>query len=209
MNNRKHVKGNAGPRRHELPTFTKLDYNVPIEVMEQARVIANSDAVSDLGTANYKISEDCPVNDMVPTDYKLILLQTQESESDHDEINYTEWKDGCDEIRKYLENMFGTVYQTRITVTPPGGEITWHIDLNTSIICRVQIGVDMANSEFQFKRRGDVTSLWIANGETWFLNTGWGHRVLNRSTTDSRIVIITEVLYEDLKPFLSDGSSLD
>jgi hypothetical protein len=200
MNNRKHVKGNAGPRRHELPTFEKLDYNVAIEVMEEARGIAFSDAPSDLGTANYKISMDCPVTDMVPTDYKLILLQTQEPESDQEgEINYTVWKDGTAAIRDYLESMFGTVYQTRITVTPPGGEITWHIDLNTSIICRVQIGVDMVNSEFQFKRRGEVESLWIDDGETWFLNTGWSHRVLNHSTTESRVVIITEVLYKDLK----------
>lgn len=200
MNNRKHVKGSAGPRRHELPTFTKLDYNVPERVMRQAREIAHGGAESDLGTENYKISMDCPVTDMVPTDYKLVLLQTQAPESDQDgEVNYTEWKDGTAEIRDYLESMFGTVYQTRITVTPPSGEITWHIDLNTSIICRVQIGVDMVNSEFQFKRRGEVESLWIADGETWFLNTGWRHRVLNHSATESRIVIITEVLYEDLK----------
>jgi hypothetical protein len=200
MNNRKHVKGSAGPRRHELPTFTKLDYNVPTAVLDQARAIAHGDAESDLGTENYKISMDCPVKDMVPSDYRLLLLQAQEPESDQDgEINYTVWKDGCSEIREYLESMFGTVYQTRITVTPPGGEITWHIDLNTSIICRVQIGIDMDGSEFQFKRRGEVESLWIDSGETWFLNTGWSHRVLNHSDTESRIVIITEVLYDDLK----------
>jgi hypothetical protein len=199
MSNRKHVKGNAGPRRTELPTFSRLDYNVPELVLAEARQIAFSDAASDLGTETYKISMDCPVTDMVPTDYKLLLLQTQADDDEDNEINYSVWKDGTAEIRDYLESMFGTVYQTRITVTPPGGEINWHIDLNTSIICRVQVGVDMVNSEFQFKRRGEVESLWIDDGETWFLNTGWSHRVLNRSTTESRVVIITEVLYDDLK----------
>lgn len=203
MSNRKHVRGNAGPRRDELPTFTRLDYGAPAGVLDQARTIAYGDAVSDLGTENYKISMDCPVTDMVPTDYKLVLLQTQEPESDQDgEINYTVWKDGCSQIREYLEFLFGTVYQTRLTVTPPRGEINWHIDLNTSVICRVQIGVDMVGSEFQFMRRGKLESLRMHDGDTWFLNTGWNHRVLNHSETDSRLVIITEVLYKDLKQYL-------
>ena len=209
MSKRSHVKGDNGPGRNALPTFHNLGTSTPEIVLDEARRIAYETTESDLGTDTYRISKDCPVTQLVPDDYKLILLQQEEPGSDQsEEINYTVWKDGTEEIQKYLEGKFGKVYQTRLTVTPPGGEIQWHIDLNTSVICRVQIGVDIdCFSEFQFNRRGSVSKLWMLPGQVWFLNTGWRHRVLNNSTKP-RVVIITEVLYDDLKPHFNDAFSL-
>jgi hypothetical protein len=203
--NRNHVKGTSGPGRNDLPTYVKLDHGISEAVLKQAREIATSGAPSDFNTDRYKISrkENCELANMVPENYKLLLLQQQAPDTDQDgEISYTDWRDGTSEIQKYLEDMFGTVYQTRLTITPPGAEIPWHIDLNTSVICRVQIGVDMDDSEFEFRRRGKESSIHIDSGDMWFLNTAWNHRVLNTASAKPRVVLITEVLYDDLKPYL-------
>ena len=52
-----------------------------------------------------------------------------------------------------LEEKFGTVYRARISVMLPGHELFWHIDTDTSVLCRMQIAVDAENSSFQFRNR--------------------------------------------------------
>ena len=59
-----------------------------------------------------------------------------------DETLYTEWRDDidCTEIKKYFDNLYGEgkYYRARISVMAPGHELNWHIDTDTSILCRTQ-----------------------------------------------------------------------
>ena len=56
-------------------------------------------------------------------------------------------------IKKYLEDNFGEVYRARISVMPPGHELFWHIDTDTSVLCRMQLAIRAEGSEFQFRNR--------------------------------------------------------
>lgn len=200
---RSHVRGDRGPRRNTLPTFERLSKLVPDAVIDEARQIAYADATrNDLRSDNYKISVDCPLPDLFSQEYRQILLQEQVPDTDsHDEANYTVWSDTCPEIRKYMESTFGAVNRTRVTVLAPGEELSWHIDTDTSVMCRVQIGVEVEGSEFQFNRKGKVESFIMDPKELWFINVGWSHRVVNFSDKP-RIVIIAGVLHKNLEPLL-------
>ena len=76
---------------------------------------------------------------------------------------------------------------------------TGHIDTDTSVMCRVQIGVEVGESEFQFNRRNKIESFTMEPNELWFINVGWNHRVVNHSSDKPRIVIISGVLHENLE----------
>lgn len=200
---RSHVRGTRGPRRATLPTFERLSKKVPNDVLEEARQIAYADVTrNDLKTDKYKISVDCPLPTLFSQEYRQILLQEQVPYTDtHDEANYAVWADTCPVIEKYMESTFGAVNRTRVTVLAPGEELDWHIDTDTSVMCRVQIGVDVDGSEFQFNRKGKIEKFIMDPNELWFINVGWSHRVVNYSDTP-RIVIIAGVLYENLQPLL-------
>jgi hypothetical protein len=200
---RSHVRGNRGPRRNTLPTFERISKQVPDAVLEEARQIAYADASrNDLRTDKYKISVDCPLPDLFSQEYRQILLQEQVPDTDtHDEANYTVWSDTCPQIQQYMESIFGAVNRTRVTVLASGEELDWHIDTDTSVMCRVQIGVDVDGSEFQFNRKGKIESFIMDPKELWFINVGWSHRVVNYSDTP-RIVIIAGVLHENLDALL-------
>ena len=204
MSNRDHVRGVRGPRRHELPTFAKISSAVPQSVLDEARSIIYADATrNDLKTENYKISVECPLPDLFSQQYRQVLLQEQVPDTDsYDESNYTVWTDGCEEIKNYMEMMFGEVNRTRVTILPAGEELDWHIDTDTSVMCRVQIGVEVGESEFQFNRRNKIESFTMEPNELWFINVGWGHRVVNHSSDTPRIVIIAGVLHENLESLL-------
>ena len=169
---RSHVRGNRGPRRNTLPTFERISKQVPDAVLEEARQIAYADASrNDLRTDKYKISVDCPLPDLFSQEYRQILLQEQVPDTDtHDEANYTVWSDTCPQIQQYMESIFGYVNRTRVTVLAPGEELDWHIDTDTSVMCRVQIGVDVDGSEFQFNRKGKIESFIMDPKELWFIN---------------------------------------
>ena len=177
---------------------------MPEDVAWEARSIAFHDPTrNDLKSDNYKISIDCPLPDMFANEYRQILLQEQVPDTDqYDEANYTVWRSEAHHIRQYLERTFGKVNRARVAVTPPGGELAWHIDTDTSVMCRVQIGVNVNDCEFQFNRKGDEESFRMEPNELWFINTGWEHRVVNHSPTAARVVVIAGVLHEDLKHLL-------
>lgn len=204
MGKRSHVRGSNGPRRNQLPTFAKLKTDVPDIVTEEARRIIYEDATrNDLRTEKYQISIECPLPDLFSAKYRQVLLQEQVPDTDpQDESNYSVWTDGCEEIRAYMESVFGKVNRTRVTILPPGEELDWHIDTDTSVMCRVQIGVEVDGSEFQFNRKNNIESFTMNPNELWFINVGWTHRVVNHSPDKYRIVIIAGVLHEDLAPLL-------
>ena len=204
MSKRDHVRGNSGPKRHQLPTFRCLDQDIYPGISALAKKIALDDPTrNDVRGDAYQISNECPLPDMFSVGYRQVLLQNLEPDADpYDEKKYTMWSEESEPIREYFEDKFGYVSRARIAITPPGGELAWHIDTDTSVLCRVQIGVRVADSVFEFNRRGTIESFTMDVNELWFINVGWNHRVLNNSPTEPRIVVIAGVLYDNLKHLL-------
>lgn len=172
---RQRVRGD-GPRRDELVTFAKIG-TVSDKVVAQLNEIVDRRSGNDLGSDAYNISQHCDVNNVfIDTGYRQILIQERESEVDTaDEHMYT----------KYNEDVtipgFNQIYRLRISEMAPGNEMNWHIDTDTSVMCRAQICLNDNDSVFQFKRRGVIEEFLMAPGEIWFINTGWLHRVVSGS----------------------------
>ena len=62
-----------------------------------------------------------------------------------------------------------------------GNERTHSIDTDTSVLCRVQIPIKTEGSLFQWKTKTEEVSLDMQQGHSYFVNTGWLHRVTNDS----------------------------
>jgi streptogramin lyase len=76
-------------------------------------------------------------------------------------------------------------------------ELNWHIDADTSVICRAQICLNRNDSVLEFRDKEGVHQLKMNPGEIWFINTGWNHRVVNGETT--RRSAILGFHFDDLK----------
>ena len=197
---RQRVVGDNGPRRHEVVQFAKLN-NVPSEVIDQILKVTDIYSENDLGGDQYQISQHCDLkNAFNATDgYRQILLQKCKEIDVVNEANYNVWNDLLphDKIRDYLEKEFGTVYRTRISIMPPGHELAWHIDTDTSVLCRIQICAK-AEAKFQCNIKNHISEFIMRTGEMYFINTGWTHRVINTGE-ESRIVLIAGVNFSDIK----------
>ena len=162
------AKGTRGPTRHKLTSFKHIT-KVPKQVMSEIE--------------------------------RIIKLQrcTEEGVDVNEETNYNDWRDDTDVsvIKKYLEDNFGEVYRARISVMPPGHELFWHIDTDTSVLCRMQLAIRAEGSEFQFRNRIEgERSLVMENGNAYFVNTGWSHRVVNKDNW--RVVLIFGIEYNNI-----------
>jgi hypothetical protein len=170
---RQRVRGD-GPRRDELVTFAKIG-TVSDEIVAQLNEIVDRRTGNDLGSDVYNISQHCDVNNVfIDTGYRQVLIQERESDVDTaDEHMYT----------RYNEDVtipgFNQIYRLRISEMAPGNEMNWHIDTDTSVMCRAQICLNDNDSVFQFKRRGVIEEFSMVPGEIWFINTGWLHRVVS------------------------------
>ena len=180
------AKGTRGPTRHKLTSFKHIT-KVPKQVMSEIERIIKDIQTDDLGTDNYQISNSYDLCNAFNAmgGYRQILLQrcTEEGVDVNEETNYNDWRDDTDVsvIKKYLEDNFGEVYRARISVMPPGHELFWHIDTDTSVLCRMQLAIRAEGSEFQFRNRIEgERSLVMENGNAYFVNTGWSHRVVNK-----------------------------
>jgi oxalate decarboxylase/phosphoglucose isomerase-like protein (cupin superfamily) len=131
---------------------------------------------------------------------KVHLLQLDNNaDSEIDEKNYNSWRDDLKTtaIQQYLKDKFNAPYRARISVMHGGNELNYHIDTDTSVLCRVQIPVNTAGSLFQWKTKTEEISLDMQRGKSYFVNTGWLHRVTN-SSDNTRIVLIFGVDYDNL-----------
>jgi oxalate decarboxylase/phosphoglucose isomerase-like protein (cupin superfamily) len=176
---------------------------VPQEVLDEILEIANNYAGNDLGGDNYQISQHCDVKTAFTASetYSQILLQQLDEGADNevDETNYNNWRDdlSTSAIQKYLSDTFKAPYRARISVMHGGNELNYHIDTDTSVLCRVQIPVQTKGSLFQWKTKKEEVSLDMQAGCTYFVNTGWLHRVTNDSD-NTRIVLIFGVDYNNI-----------
>lgn len=200
---RTRVLGKNGPRRHELTCFGTIDSSVPKHVIDKILELSNNYSQNDLGADNYQISQHCDLTTAFKANgnYRQILLQEIESGSQDvvEETNYTKWRNDIDIsfIREYLESKFTKVYRSRISIMPPGHELNWHIDTDTSVLCRLQIPAQSKNSEFQFRTRTNSYTLSMSPQNAYFINTGWLHRVVNNSN-ETRIVLIAGIAFDDI-----------
>jgi hypothetical protein len=198
---KRRVSGNNGPRRHEMLTHGTVANNVPQAVIDEILHIATSYTGNDLGGDNYQLSQHCDVKNVFTSSetYKQIILQECTAEDTIDETNYMHWRNDISTtaIENYLTTAFIKPYRTRISVMHGGNELNYHIDTDTSVLCRVQIPAQTTGSLFQWKTKTEEVSLTMKLGEAYFVNTGWLHRVIN--PTDSiRIVLLFGVDYKNI-----------
>ena len=81
-----------------------------------------------------------------------------------------------------LDQLFHNVYRFRMSEMKGDHELNWHIDADTSVICRAQICLNQNDSVLEFRDKEGVHQLKMNPGEIWFINTGWNHRVVNGET---------------------------
>lgn len=203
---RSRVHGTNGPRRHQLKEFGTIADSVPADVIQAISNIAETYEGDDLRGDNYQISQHCNVNEAftASTSYRQILLQELNGSEDGvldeiDETNYSSWRTDIDTkaIAEYLIGTFKQPYRARISIMTGGNELNYHIDTDTSVLCRAQIPVSTQGSLFQWKTKTGEVDLDMKIGEAYFVNTGWLHRVVNASD-NTRIVLIFGVDYNNI-----------
>lgn len=195
--------GGTGPRRNKLKTFCKLG-QVSSKVVDELNYILDTNTKNDIGGDNYGISQNCNYEEVfnVGSSYRQILLQKKslDSETDVDEYAYDTWEpDPYDSLlytRQALNSLFDKTYRFRLSEMKGDHELNWHIDADTSVICRAQICLNVNDSIFEFKDKEGVKSLQMQPGEVWFINTGWNHRVITGQIT--RRSAILGFHYDDL-----------
>lgn len=188
----------SGPNRKQLKHFSLLDRLEQSDVDSLLKLALASDR-NDLGTDTYEISKHCNFEEVfnAAQNYRQILLQhKQNSLYPINEYNYTDWDDSVPrQVIEKLRQMFGEIYRFRISVMEADHELNWHIDTDTSIICRAQICLNDNESSFDFDAKGVMSSYSGKPGDIHFINTGWKHRVVNGDK--QRIVAIFAFRFED------------
>jgi len=194
--------GGPGPRRNKLLTMCKLG-DAPTRVVDELNYILDTHSGNDIGGDDYGISQNCDYEEVfnVQDKYRQVLLQKKAlgNSDDVDEYLYTEW-DGNYVVRytqPYIQTLFNNVYRFRLSEMQGDHELNWHIDADTSVICRAQICLSDSESLLEFRDKAGVHKLQMKKGEVWFINTGWNHRVVNGSNL--RRSAILGFAYEDLK----------
>lgn len=191
------VRG-TGPSRKELPAFLELA-DVPTNIIEYLTYISKTAPETKMGSDRYEITKTIDVTNIfnVKEDkYKQILLQTS-IDKQTSEFDYINWVPGSEVIKDFLMEHFRAVYRSRISVMAPHHLIPWHIDADTSVVCRGQICIIAEENTFDFETKDKVETLIMKPGKMYFINTGWKHQVKNYSS--ERVVLIFAFKFEDLK----------
>jgi len=185
-----------GPSRRMLKAFSVVD-SVPEEIIFDLKNLSSTIPPTSIGSDNYQIAENIDLKSVFnvsQTEYKQILLQSHSSDQ-KTEFDYTNWVDGTERIKTFLLRYFKNVYRLRISVSSPNHIIPWHIDADTSVVCRAQICIDVGDNKFNFQTKDCIEELLMEPGKMYFINTGWKHQVLNFDKT--RIVAIFAFKFED------------
>jgi hypothetical protein len=196
MESKKQRVNGSGPSRRMLNAFSFID-SVPEEIIFDLKNLSTTLPATCIGSDNYKIAEGIDLEsvfNVLQTEYKQILLQSHSTDQ-RTEFDYTNWADGTERIKTFLLRYFKDIYRLRISVTSPNHSIPWHIDADTSVVCRAQICVDVGNNKFNFQTKDCIEELSMEPGKMYFINTGWKHQVLNFDKT--RIVAIFAFKFED------------
>lgn len=179
--------GGTGPKRDRLKTFEKIGM-VSSNVVDELNYILDTYSGNDIGGDNYGISQNCNYEEVfhVANKYRQILLQKriEDSSDDINEYLYTKWDLSYNlrYTKPILDQLFHNVYRFRMSEMKGDHELNWHIDADTSVICRAQICLNQNDSVLEFRDKEGVHQLKMNPGEIWFINTGWNHRVVNGET---------------------------
>ena len=203
---RQRVLSSHGPRRTQVTECMSIDDNVSQEFIDSIKNITNTYLADDLGGDLYEVYKHCESVDNfkqgVDSNYRQIVLQKlpEGSGAEMDETLYTEWRDDidCTEIKRYFDKLYGEekYYRARISVMAPEHSLNWHIDTDTSVLCRTQTIVQSSESYFETKNRQGKQSHKLEEGHTYFINQGWPHRVVNKNQW--RIVVIVGVFFKNI-----------
>lgn len=194
--------GGTGPKRNKLKLFEKI-CDVPYQLVDELNYILDTNTGNDIGGDSYGISQNCNYEEVfnVADQYRQVLLQKR-IESTSDDVNeylYTRWDTNYKlrYTKPTLDENFHNVYRFRMSEMKGDHELNWHIDADTSVICRAQICLNENDSVLEFRDKEGVHQLRMKPGEMWFINTGWNHRVVNGNT--SRRSAIFGFHFDDLK----------
>lgn len=194
--------GGTGPRRNKLKLFHKIG-NVSSQVVDELNYILDTNTANDLGGDNYGISQNCNVKEVFNAtgNYRQVLLQNRidDPSDDVDEYLYSIWdpKYKLRYTKLAIDQYFKNVYRFRMSEMRGSHELNWHIDSDTSVICRAQICLNENDSVMEFRDKTGIHQLHMKPGELWFINTGWNHRVLNGD--NFRRAAIFGFHFDDLK----------
>lgn len=194
--------GGTGPKRNRLKIFEKIG-KVSMNVVDELNYILDTHTGNDIGGDNYGISQNCNYEEVfhVSNKYRQILLQKriEASSDDVNEYLYTKWDSSYNlrYTKPALDSLFHNVYRFRMSEMKGDHELNWHIDADTSVICRAQICLNNNDSVLEFRDKEGVHQLRMKPGEVWFINTGWNHRVVNGHT--ARRSGILGFHFEDLR----------
>ncbi len=197
---RQRVKG-TGPKRDKLKVFHKIG-EVSTSTVYELNNILDNNLQNDIGGDNYGISQNCNYEEVfnVGDMYRQVLLQKRidDGSDDVNEYLYTRWDPAYKLVttKNDLNKYFANIYRFRMSEMRGDHELNWHIDADTSVICRAQICLNDNDSVLEFRDREGVHQLRMKPGEVWFINTGWNHRVVNGSTT--RRVAVFGFHYDDV-----------
>jgi len=178
----------TAPDRKKLPNFIYLGQQDPNLAVEVANVLAKlGPGYNDIGSETYAVSQRfASILESFPEDYVQIMLQGAKGEG-LVETDYCLPKHTgvTDILRQYVSDFF----RARIAVLKPGQVIDYHIDTNTTQMCRVQFPIQ--GEQHWFIRRGKaVEEKVLKPGEIWFVNTGFPHKVINEEGTDRVTVLV-------------------
>ena len=143
--------GGEGPKRNDFVTFAKIG-NVDPSLVEKLNEIADRRDGNDLGGDNYN-RQICKIEEVFNAagQYRQILIQEKAvDEVTVDEHTYTQYNEDV------TVPFFDQVYRLRISEMPPGHELNWHIDSDTSVMCRAQICPTENDHSIQLKRKGKI-----------------------------------------------------
>ena len=206
---RNRVRG-KGPKRNQLAIFKKLG-EVSDETYEYLNNFLNENTHSDIGTDAYSITRSCDYENVfnVGQKYRQIILQKDKTNNNVtiDEHDYDKWIPGSELAQEEIKRFFKKIYRFRVSEMQPKHSLNWHIDTDTSVICRAQICLNENDSDFLFKDRKGIHKLRMEPKEFWFINTGWPHTVENH-TDDVRRVAIMSFDYSDLRKDLQEELKL-
>jgi len=205
---RNRVRG-KGPKRNQLVIFKKLG-EVSDETYEYLNNFLNENTHSDIGTDAYSITRNVDYEKVfnVGQKYRQVVLQKNKTSNDDtiDEHDYDKWIIGSELIQGEIKRFFKKIYRFRLSEMQPKHSLNWHIDTDTSVMCRAQICLNENDSDFLFKDRKGIYKLGMKPKEFWFINTGWPHAVENY--TGVRRVAIMSFDYSDLRKDLQEELKL-
>ena len=180
-------KSDIGPDRRKLPTYKLLGHTDPALVQAVADCLAEVSGLNDVDQDSYPISQLYPnLRAIFPEDYRQVLLQGFIGEGKHETDFRLPKHTG---VTQYVDPFVPEYYRARIAILSPGAQINWHIDTNTSQMCRVQFPV-VGEQHWKIQRGKTIEEKILRPGEVWFVNTGLKHTVVNEADVDRVTVLV-------------------